>query len=840
MISLSILSITTSFFVLFYKIADGVENNVLPYPDLFACQPPHETYPFCNTDLSIDVRLQDLIKRIPNKKKIKLLQARGMGHVKEIGVPAYYWGTNCLHSLSNVPCVIDEDTDKSHCPTDFPSGPSFAATFDRSLIREMGDIIGQELRTAFLFNATPGLDCWGPVINLNRDPRWGRNAEGGTEDPYLMGEFAKEWALGFQKETRQKSNGRKYIQGVMTLKHMAANSLENSEWYTRYNISVNLTNYQLQDYYLYPFKKGIREGNAKGIMCSYNAINRVPTCLNPLMRAARNLYGFNGYVTSDTDSIDNAFKELHGASSLADSCCRAIKLGHCDINSGGSYLHHLQEAIDDPSLPCTMDDVDKAIYNSMKMRFELGLFDPKIKQDFLNHKPSDLGSDHAMKVSIRASEESIVLLRNDNVLPIKPAQRISVIGPHATGKEVLIQPYPTQFPCDSDRNIFECIKSPYEAIKLLNLDGQTSLAPGCHLFDDDKCMFDEALNKAKEADIVVLVLGIQTWNMNLTSTTLDKSTNFYCGKDLPFWQNTCADGFLEYEAHDRISIDLPGIQHKLAAAIFKLHKPTVVILLNGGQVAIKEELLQQETKTAIIEAFYPGKEGAIAIANSMFGKSNRWGRMPYTVYESDWVNKTSMAQHDLSADGGRTHRYYTGQPLIKFGYGLSLTEFRLHQLKFRPGPHTEIISIMNDANSKLIYNSSPFHSKIVDLTISLTNAGSLMGDAVITGTVNPLSMPKQLGSKLLQNLFDFRRIKDIQPKETRTVTFSIDVNSISVADLETGDVVSTPGIFKITFSDGSGSSKGKQVFFLHVIGSQHILEKFPEIDPEDQNYLSVY
>merc|ERR1719343_1745987 len=109
------------------------------------------------------------------------------------------------------------------------------------------------------------------------------------------------------------------------------------------------------------------------------------------MKSARELYGFNGYVTSDTDSIDNAFTELHGASSLADSCCRAIKLGHCDINSGGSYLHHLQEAIDDPSIPCTMDDVDKAIYKSMKMRFELGLFDPKIKQDFLNHKPSDLG-----------------------------------------------------------------------------------------------------------------------------------------------------------------------------------------------------------------------------------------------------------------------------------------------------------------------------------------------------------------------------------------------------------------------------------------------------------------
>merc|ERR1711933_651676 len=195
-----------------------------------------------------------------------------------------------------------------------------------------------------------------------------------------------------------------------------------------------------------------------------------------------------------------------------------------------------------------------------------------------------------------------------------------------------------------------------------------------------------------------------------------------------------------------------------------------------------------------------------------------------------------MTQHDLTVDGGRTHRYYTGKPLIKFGYGLSLTQFRLHQLKFRPGPYTKIISTVNDANSKLIYNSSPFHQKIVDLTISLTNAGSSMGDAVIMGLVNPLSMPKQPGSKLLQNLFDFQRIKNMKPRETRTVTFSIDVNSISVADLITGDVVSTPGIFKITFSDGSGSSKGKQVFFLHVVGSQHVLEKFPE----NQNYLSMY
>lgn len=162
-------------------------------------------YPFCDTTLAVADRVNDLISRINNSDKPNLLTARGRGGngeqmqaIPALGVPSYYWGTNCLHSLNGGRCVVNSKN-VTVCPTNFPSGPSFGATFNRQLIKEMAMVVGTELRAMFAGNyGQPSLDCWGPVINLNRDPRWGRNGEGGLEDAYAMGELAREWTLGFQ------------------------------------------------------------------------------------------------------------------------------------------------------------------------------------------------------------------------------------------------------------------------------------------------------------------------------------------------------------------------------------------------------------------------------------------------------------------------------------------------------------------------------------------------------------------------------------------------------------------------------------------------------------------
>ena len=255
-------------------LASGSRSE--PKPLTPACSKPFDSFPFCNTSLSVDDRIEDLLKRIPDETKPNLLTARGGPHglqnYSEIGVPPYYFGTNCLHSVG-APCTPD-----GRCPTNFPSGPSMAATFDREVIKGAADIVGRELRALYNLGVAKGLDCWGPVINLNRDPRWGRNGEGGSEDPFLMGQLAASWTEGFQQGRAVDSAG--YLQGVLTLKHYVANSLDNTivpdditidgqhytkgSQVTRTNVNVDVPNYMLQEY-LAAFRSAAKAG-AKGMM----------------------------------------------------------------------------------------------------------------------------------------------------------------------------------------------------------------------------------------------------------------------------------------------------------------------------------------------------------------------------------------------------------------------------------------------------------------------------------------------------------------------------------------------------------------------------------------------
>ena len=247
-----------------------------------ACVPGSkgEHLPFCNTSVPVDDRVRDLISRIKAVDKPNLLTARG--HLKnrgrtalpELGVPSYYWGANCIHSSMFSNC-----TTTGGCSTSFPSGPSWAATFDRDMMRSMASVVGREQRAGFtLGNFTDngrngmGLECWGPVLNMNRDPRWGRNAEGGTECPFLMGELGVAWTHGLQVG---EGDDPKFLQVAVTLKHFDANSVEGGATGTegdhglgRHTVDPNISKYLLSDYYWPAFKAAIRRADAKGVMCS--------------------------------------------------------------------------------------------------------------------------------------------------------------------------------------------------------------------------------------------------------------------------------------------------------------------------------------------------------------------------------------------------------------------------------------------------------------------------------------------------------------------------------------------------------------------------------------------
>jgi hypothetical protein len=474
-----------------------------------------------------------------------------------------------------------------------------------------------------------------------------------------MGELAKAWTQGFQSPRPSLLNSsRTLLQGIITLKHMAVNSLENTFPYTRHNFDANASfgvdPYVLADYYLVPFESAIAGGGARGIMCSYNAVLGKPTCLSPLIRNARKSWGFEGYVTSDSDSVANAYapgapgKGGHGYPADEGPIARpfaavalALKDGQCDINSGDSYNHYLLGAVEKQVEGLTMDDVDRALYNSFKQRFDLGLFDPK--EAYAWPGRDDVGTDASAALSLQASRQSLVLLRNDQqLLPLQKGTKVAVVGPHAMAQKVLVQPYPFSPFCPD--HTLDCIKSPAAAIAELNGRGATTNASGCDLFLPSREGFAEALALAKAADVIVLGLGIETCGMDpkhnlnpkahggkIGSCYQEAPTTGYVFPDQYLVSpNGCslsrrvrslpanASGFgthcdsitsrldaQELEAHDRTTIDLPDIQHEFAAAILALNKPTVLFLMNAGAVAIDAEAAHQgPAPLAIIEAFY--------------------------------------------------------------------------------------------------------------------------------------------------------------------------------------------------------------------------------------------
>jgi hypothetical protein len=267
-----------------------------PIAPVMACTGNYSHFPFCNASMSLDERINDLLSRIPDERKPDVLTARNPTPFESIGVPTYYWGTNCIQSVENgahgespknLRCVDGK------CASHFPSPPGWMASFDAELMKEMAIVFGRELRAFYNLGAAKGLDCWGPVINLNRDPRWGRNGEAGAEDPHLMGLYATAFTDGFQRgrpEERSATNpsytvhgqqgvqdgggGGKllgasapaqFFQGVATLKHFDANSLEGDgkSGPNRHNFDVQVDNYTLADAYFPAFKVGIQQAGAR-------------------------------------------------------------------------------------------------------------------------------------------------------------------------------------------------------------------------------------------------------------------------------------------------------------------------------------------------------------------------------------------------------------------------------------------------------------------------------------------------------------------------------------------------------------------------------------------------
>ena len=782
--------------------------------DRLGCQlPTHTDYPFCDTSKSVAERAADLVSRIKDEDKPALLTARADRALPYLGVPSYYYGTNCLHSAITE-CAGDR------CPTSFPAATNWIATFDSATMTAMAATVGRELRAAFVLGnpdnthaaGNVGLQCWGPVVALNRDPRWGRNGEGGAEDPRLAGAYGAAWARGLQRgpPTPASAGGGHQLQAVVTLKHYDAQTVEDSDGWDRHNISANVSRYMLMDSYLPAFGIAIRAG-AKGVMCSYNALNMTPTCLSPLLRAARVQWGFEtngGYVTSDSDAVGDAYQTHHYVPTAAAASCEAITKGGDQIDSGGTYESGLLAGVKQGL--CSMADVDAALLVVMKMRLELGLFDPVAGQPMLQYGAKDIGDSAAQNLNLLATQRSLVLLKDGQrmsgrantstgvgsrratadaaalsaprtVLPLAVGARTAVLGPHYNASWVLVQPDSGDV-CSSGG--LDCIPTPISQIARLNQGGLTTGALGSYLLADSDTTHASALRaaalaQARAAEQIVLFLGIRSMTYSPFTcarqrrpgheTAACKAANGHKAGSLenftdlqgPYADILSRDGpgddFVEAETHDRRRIDLPRVQQQLATAVVALGKPTVLVLFNGGAVALPPDVVAA-ANVAVVEAFYPGTRGSEAIASAIFAVPippttttpglggnttaayvDRFGRLPYSVFPQAWTEGNKMSEMDLAAAPGRTYKYSRNPNAMQFEFATGL-QFARFSLTLQEQPAARHVVLQAD---EVGGSSSDGVATVYSLMLRNLPTSKYPAEAVVAMFMSPTALPTQ-------------------------------------------------------------------------------------------------
>eukprot|EP00041_Stephanoeca_diplocostata_P019651 m.427443 g.427443 ORF g.427443 m.427443 type:complete len:447 (-) comp21361_c0_seq35:2680-4020(-) len=378
------------------------------------------------------------------------MTARHSSPVPRLNIPAYDWGVNSIHG--------DQVACGTHCATNFPLPVAIGASFNMTMVQALGRMMGVELRSLRLehvcekhlaqlstirtgetHSAPPlpdaciGLDTWAPNININRDPRWGRNWEVASEDPHLTGQIGAAYARGFQN-----GEDKRFLLGVLTAKHWAAYNVEAD----RKGFNSVVPRYDLAETYLAAFRTTVRQGNVAGIMCSYNALNGIPTCADPVLNndLLRSAWGFDGYMTSDSGAIDGIVSGHKYAASKPKAAAQAIAAG-CDIDSGSVYAGNVELAVKLGLL--NESTLDAAIAHAFRTRMRLGLFDPPEDQPHEHYGPEVVGSAQHHTLSLDASRQGMTLLANkptarkQRALPLTKGQRVAVIGPNSDTRTLM-------------------------------------------------------------------------------------------------------------------------------------------------------------------------------------------------------------------------------------------------------------------------------------------------------------------------------------------------------------------------------------------------------------------
>jgi beta-glucosidase len=698
---------------------------------------------YLNPNLPPAERAADLVRRMTLPEKASQL-VNGARAIPRLGVPAYNWWSEALHGV------------RVNGTTEFPEPIGLGATFDVAGIHEMAHDIGIEARVvheravrAGGSTIYHGLDFWAPNVNIFRDPRWGRGQETYGEDPFLTARMAVAFVTGMQ------GSDPRYYLTIATPKHFDVHSGPEP---TRHFADVDVSKHDMEDTYLPAFRAAIVQGHAGSVMCAYNAINGEPACANRflLQHTLRGAWQFQGYVVSDCDAVRDIFSGHHfrptqpQASAIAlergmdNECADFSSFSPADSQGDGDYAPFIQ-AVQQGYL--AESAIDTALIRLFTARIRLGMFDPPSMVPYSRIPGKELDSAAHRELALRLAEESMVLLKNDGVLPLKHVKRIAVVGPLADQTAVLLGNYngtPTH-----TVSFLEGLKAEFPQADITYVPGTPFLArdPQHPTFPASDTPDPAAIAAARNADVVIAVVGI---------------TSRLEGEEMP----VDLPGFL---GGDRTRLAMPQPEESLVQAVAATGKPLIVVLMNGSALAVNWEKAHAD---AILEAWYAGEEGGAAIAATLSGRNDPAGRLPVTFY-------TGVAQLPNFEDysmAGRTYRYFRGKPLWPFGYGLSYTTFKYRNLTLP---------------AAAINAGDPLNA-----SVRVTNTGRVAGDEVVELY---LGFPHVPGAPI-RALRGFQRIH-LAAGESRVVRFHLTRRDLSLVT-DAGDRIVAQGRYTVSIGGG--------------------------------------
>jgi beta-D-xylosidase 4 len=696
----------------------------------------------------------------------------GSPGVARLGIPPYQWWNEGLHGIAGPYTNFSDEGDWSYS-TSFPQPILMGAAFDDDLITEVAKVISTEARAFNNANRT-GLDFWTPNINPFRDPRWGRGQETPGEDPYHLSSYVQALIHGLQGDASDP-----YKRVVATCKHFAGYDVEDWNGNLRYQNDVQISQQDLVEYYLVPFQACV-QANVGAFMCSYNAVNGVPTCADPylLQTILREHWGWTNeeqWVTSDCDAVQNVYLPHEWSSTRGGAASDSLKAG-TDLTCGTYMQEHLPAAFQQGMLEESV--LDQALVRQYSSLVRLGYFDSPDNQPYRQLGFDSVATNASQALARRAAAEGIVLLKNDGTLPLSldSSTSIGLFGDWANATSQLLGNY---------AGVATYLHSPLYALEQLNVTINYAGGNPGGQGDPTTNRWSNLYGAYSTSDVLIYVGGI--------------------------------DNSVEAEDQDRTYLTWTGAQLDVITELAETGKPVIVVVTGGGQMD-NTPLMNNPNISAILWAGYPGQDGGSAIIDIVTGKTAPAGRLPTTQYPSNYIAKVSMMNMNLRPgenNPGRTYKWYNGSAVYEFGHGLHYTNFSANITTQMQNSYA-ISAITQNCNSTGGFlQRCPFAS--VDVEVS--NDGDVTSDYVtlgyIAGEFGPAPHPKK-------SLVSYKRLHNIAGGASDTATLNLTLASLARVD-EMGNKVLYPGDYTLLIDNHPLASVN-----FTLTGEQAMLDMWPQ------------